>query len=198
MFSNREGYQLFFNHLHEHSIPLLIFSAGIGDILEEIILQAGVFHSNVKVISNYMDFDETVSGPLQELPCEFAPHALRLSRRVWLVTCRFTGFAQGLQGRADPHLQQERERAAQHRPLPGAADASQRAPAGRLAGGSEHGRRSAGHGEHPEDRLPQRQSKIRLVVQEFPHFSIRPSDSDIWEKISHKTHLCISLFLTFW
>ncbi|XP_075894746.1 cytosolic 5'-nucleotidase 3-like [Nelusetta ayraudi] len=55
----REGYQLFFNHLHEHSIPLLIFSAGIGDILEEIILQAGVFHSNVKVFSNYMDFDET-------------------------------------------------------------------------------------------------------------------------------------------
>ncbi|KAI3359542.1 hypothetical protein L3Q82_013942 [Scortum barcoo] len=55
----RDGYQLFFNHLHEHSIPLLIFSAGIGDILEEVILQAGVFHSNVKVFSNYMDFDES-------------------------------------------------------------------------------------------------------------------------------------------
>ncbi|XP_054861159.1 cytosolic 5'-nucleotidase 3-like isoform X1 [Amphiprion ocellaris] len=55
----REGNQLFFNHLYEHSIPLLIFSAGIGDILEEVIRQAGVFHSNVKVFSNYMDFDET-------------------------------------------------------------------------------------------------------------------------------------------
>ncbi|KAM8844708.1 cytosolic 5'-nucleotidase 3-like [Spinachia spinachia] len=55
----RDGYQLFFNHLHEHSIPLLIFSAGIGDILEEVIRQAGVFHSNVKVFSNYMDFDES-------------------------------------------------------------------------------------------------------------------------------------------
>ncbi|XP_022595305.1 7-methylguanosine phosphate-specific 5'-nucleotidase [Seriola dumerili] len=54
----REGYQLFFDHLHEHSIPLLIFSAGIGDILEEVIRQAGVFHPNVKVFSNYMDFDE--------------------------------------------------------------------------------------------------------------------------------------------
>ncbi|XP_040919448.1 cytosolic 5'-nucleotidase 3-like [Toxotes jaculatrix] len=54
----REGYQLFFDHLHEHSIPLLIFSAGIGDILEEVIQQAGVFHPNVKVFSNYMDFDE--------------------------------------------------------------------------------------------------------------------------------------------
>lgn len=57
----REGFQLFFDHLHEHSIPLLIFSAGIGDILEEVIRQAGVFHSNVNVFSNYMDFDESVS-----------------------------------------------------------------------------------------------------------------------------------------
>jgi len=55
----REGYQLFFDHLFEHSIPLLIFSAGIGDILEEVIRQAGVFHPNVKVFSNYMDFDES-------------------------------------------------------------------------------------------------------------------------------------------
>ncbi|KAM9393219.1 cytosolic 5'-nucleotidase 3-like isoform 2-T3 [Pholidichthys leucotaenia] len=55
----REGHRLFFDHLLEHSIPLLIFSAGIGDILEEVIHQAGVFHPNVKVISNYMDFDES-------------------------------------------------------------------------------------------------------------------------------------------
>ncbi|KAM3863935.1 cytosolic 5'-nucleotidase 3-like [Diretmus argenteus] len=55
----REGFQWFFDHLQEHSIPLLIFSAGIGDVLEEVIRQAGVFHSNVRVFSNYMDFDET-------------------------------------------------------------------------------------------------------------------------------------------
>ncbi|XP_061605953.1 cytosolic 5'-nucleotidase 3-like isoform X2 [Phyllopteryx taeniolatus] len=55
----REGYQLFFSQLHQHSIPLLIFSAGIGDILEEVIRQAGVFHPNVKVFSNYMDFDQS-------------------------------------------------------------------------------------------------------------------------------------------
>uniref|UniRef100_A0A8C9ZZG0 5'-nucleotidase, cytosolic IIIB n=1 Tax=Sander lucioperca TaxID=283035 RepID=A0A8C9ZZG0_SANLU len=54
------GLQLLFDHLYEHSIPLLIFSAGIGDILEEVIRQAGVFHPNVKVFSNYMDFDESV------------------------------------------------------------------------------------------------------------------------------------------
>ncbi|KAJ1135839.1 hypothetical protein NDU88_002269 [Pleurodeles waltl] len=54
----REGYDLFFNGLYHSNIPLFIFSAGIGDILEEIIRQAGVFHDNVKVISNYMDFNE--------------------------------------------------------------------------------------------------------------------------------------------
>uniref|UniRef100_A0A3Q3X8M1 5'-nucleotidase n=1 Tax=Mola mola TaxID=94237 RepID=A0A3Q3X8M1_MOLML len=55
----RDGYKLFFDHLQEHSIPLLILSAGIGDILEEVIRQAGVFHPNIKVLSNFMDFDES-------------------------------------------------------------------------------------------------------------------------------------------
>ncbi|XP_076864274.1 cytosolic 5'-nucleotidase 3-like isoform X2 [Brachyhypopomus gauderio] len=64
----REGFQLFFDHLHQHSIPLLIFSAGIGDILEEVIRQEGFFHPNIKVFSNYMDFDE--SGVLQDFKGE--------------------------------------------------------------------------------------------------------------------------------
>ncbi|XP_066554493.1 7-methylguanosine phosphate-specific 5'-nucleotidase isoform X1 [Amia ocellicauda] len=59
----RDGYRVFFDELKKQSIPLLIFSAGIGDVLEEVIRQAGVFHPNVKVFSNYMDFDE--SGILQ-------------------------------------------------------------------------------------------------------------------------------------
>ncbi|RXM36114.1 7-methylguanosine phosphate-specific 5'-nucleotidase [Acipenser ruthenus] len=59
----RDGFKAFFDELYKHSIPLVIFSAGIGDVLEEIIRQAGVFHTNVKVVSNYMDFDE--NGVLQ-------------------------------------------------------------------------------------------------------------------------------------
>ncbi|XP_026180348.1 cytosolic 5'-nucleotidase 3 isoform X1 [Mastacembelus armatus] len=55
----REGFKRFFDCLNQQNIPLLIFSAGIGDILEEVIRQAGIFHRNVKVISNYMDFDES-------------------------------------------------------------------------------------------------------------------------------------------
>ncbi|CAL8301552.1 unnamed protein product [Lota lota] len=53
----REGYKVFFDRLAELQVPLLIFSAGVGDILEEVIHQRQVFHPNVHVISNYMDFD---------------------------------------------------------------------------------------------------------------------------------------------
>uniref|UniRef100_A0A3Q4HXB0 5'-nucleotidase, cytosolic IIIB n=1 Tax=Neolamprologus brichardi TaxID=32507 RepID=A0A3Q4HXB0_NEOBR len=56
----REGYKVFFDHLAEHQVPLLILSAGVGDVLEEVIRQNHVFHPNVHIISNYMDFDHTV------------------------------------------------------------------------------------------------------------------------------------------
>lgn len=59
----RDGYKMFFDYLAEHQVPLLIFSAGIGDVLEEVIRQNHVFHPNVHIISNYMDFDHT--GVLQ-------------------------------------------------------------------------------------------------------------------------------------
>lgn len=52
---------MFFDHLAEHQVPLLILSAGVGDVLEEVIRQNHVFHPNVHIISNYMDFDHTVS-----------------------------------------------------------------------------------------------------------------------------------------
>nr|XP_020498391.1 7-methylguanosine phosphate-specific 5'-nucleotidase-like isoform X1 [Labrus bergylta] len=59
----RDGYKSFFDRLAEQQIPLLIFSAGVGDVLEEVIRQNQVFHPNVNIISNYMDFDPT--GALQ-------------------------------------------------------------------------------------------------------------------------------------
>lgn len=65
---NRDGYELFFDHLHQHGVPLLIFSAGIGDILEEVIRHFNVYHSNVKIFSNYMDFDESVSRHAPRVP----------------------------------------------------------------------------------------------------------------------------------
>lgn len=57
----RDGYKLFFDHLEEQQVPLLILSAGVGDVLEEVIRQNHVFHPNIHIISNYMDFDQAVS-----------------------------------------------------------------------------------------------------------------------------------------
>ncbi|KAG7325338.1 hypothetical protein KOW79_011654 [Hemibagrus wyckioides] len=54
----REGYKSFFKVLKQNSVPLLIFSAGVGDILEEVIIEHGVFDPNVRIFSNYMDYDE--------------------------------------------------------------------------------------------------------------------------------------------
>ncbi|TNN03517.1 hypothetical protein fugu_000546 [Takifugu bimaculatus] len=54
----RDGYKVFFDHLEEQQVPLLIFSAGVGDVLEEVIQQNRVFHPNIRIISNYMDFDQ--------------------------------------------------------------------------------------------------------------------------------------------
>ncbi|XP_019064780.1 7-methylguanosine phosphate-specific 5'-nucleotidase isoform X2 [Fukomys damarensis] len=53
-----EGYQDFFDTLHRHGVPLFIFSAGVGDILEEVIRQRGVLHPNIHIVSNYMDFGD--------------------------------------------------------------------------------------------------------------------------------------------
>lgn len=57
----RDGYEQFFDRLQKYNVPVFIFSAGLGDVLEEIIHQAGVYHSNIKVVSNFMDFDDNVS-----------------------------------------------------------------------------------------------------------------------------------------
>ncbi|XP_076459315.1 cytosolic 5'-nucleotidase 3-like isoform X2 [Babylonia areolata] len=54
----RDGCQWFFDQLHDHEIPLLIFSAGIGDIIAELISFKGHLYDNMKIVSNFLQFDE--------------------------------------------------------------------------------------------------------------------------------------------
>eukprot|EP00126_Sphaerothecum_destruens_P011337 Sdes_comp20902_c0_seq1m18068 len=60
----REGAERFFETSALHHVPLLIFSAGIGNILEEVIRQRAKFHKNMSVISNYIEFSP-VDGKIQ-------------------------------------------------------------------------------------------------------------------------------------
>ncbi|KAK3577134.1 hypothetical protein CHS0354_037467 [Potamilus streckersoni] len=54
----RDGCDWLFDECHRASIPLLIFSAGVGDVIEEIIHQQSTLYDNMHIVSNYMDFDK--------------------------------------------------------------------------------------------------------------------------------------------
>ncbi|KAK2186852.1 hypothetical protein NP493_186g00009 [Ridgeia piscesae] len=53
----RDGCDMLLRELHDHKVPVLIFSAGIGDIIERVMRQQSHMYSNIKIVSNYMDFD---------------------------------------------------------------------------------------------------------------------------------------------
>ncbi|XP_042753467.1 uncharacterized protein LOC111906958 isoform X2 [Lactuca sativa] len=60
MIAFREGVVELFEFLEERDVPILIFSAGLADIIEEVLRQK--LHrtfKNVKIVSNRMKFDET-------------------------------------------------------------------------------------------------------------------------------------------
>ncbi|XP_055869963.1 cytosolic 5'-nucleotidase 3-like isoform X1 [Biomphalaria glabrata] len=55
----RDGCKDFFDELHNLDIPILIFSAGIGDIIHlAITQQANFYRENMKIVSNFLKFDE--------------------------------------------------------------------------------------------------------------------------------------------
>ncbi|GFQ85733.1 7-methylguanosine phosphate-specific 5'-nucleotidase [Trichonephila clavata] len=54
----RDGCEVLFESLYKHNVPLLIFSAGIGDVLKEVLCRDNLLYPNVKIIANFMQFDE--------------------------------------------------------------------------------------------------------------------------------------------
>ncbi|XP_071486042.1 cytosolic 5'-nucleotidase 3-like [Diadema antillarum] len=54
----RDGVTEMFRRCDDAGVPLLVFSAGVGDILSEAISQFSQFFPNMQVISNLMDFDD--------------------------------------------------------------------------------------------------------------------------------------------
>ncbi len=54
----REGTEEMFSKLEADGVPVLVLSAGLGDLLVEILRQRGCLTDNVKVVSNFMAFDE--------------------------------------------------------------------------------------------------------------------------------------------
>jgi len=60
----RDGHREFFKDLNDKNVPLLIFSAGLGDVLKEIIVQRSSYYPNMEVVANFMKFDNqgVISG----------------------------------------------------------------------------------------------------------------------------------------
>ena len=54
----RAGALEFMDLLSQHKVPLLIFSAGVGDIIKELLLLEGKLAPNVHLLSNFYLFDE--------------------------------------------------------------------------------------------------------------------------------------------
>lgn len=54
----RDGYVEFFGLLRKWDVPVWILSAGLGDILEEVLKHKRVFSPNISVRANYMHFTE--------------------------------------------------------------------------------------------------------------------------------------------
>eukprot|EP00123_Amoebidium_parasiticum_P013910 comp22220_c0_seq2/m.32730 comp22220_c0_seq2/g.32730 ORF comp22220_c0_seq2/g.32730 comp22220_c0_seq2/m.32730 type:complete len:342 (-) comp22220_c0_seq2:891-1916(-) len=55
----REGIHDMFESLSDANVPLLVFSAGLGDILAEVLRQEGLMvYDNVHLVSNFMTFDD--------------------------------------------------------------------------------------------------------------------------------------------
>ncbi|CAL8108302.1 unnamed protein product [Calicophoron daubneyi] len=53
----REGVPDFTRLLHENDIPVLIFSAGIGNVIELLLQYFSLYTRNMQVVSNFMEFD---------------------------------------------------------------------------------------------------------------------------------------------
>ncbi|XP_056634989.1 cytosolic 5'-nucleotidase 3-like [Diorhabda sublineata] len=53
----RDNTKEFFNLLEEEEIPILLVSAGIGDIIESTMRNEGVSNSKIEIAANYLNFD---------------------------------------------------------------------------------------------------------------------------------------------
>lgn len=62
----RDGTHEMFNDLNKLNVPLLVFSAGLGDSVISVLNHAKVNLPNVKVVSNFLQFKDGLVNGLQD------------------------------------------------------------------------------------------------------------------------------------
>lgn len=59
----RNGFKKFFSYLHNNNIPIIILSAGIGNVIYEILKLNNCLYDNVHIISNFIEFQNNKMKP---------------------------------------------------------------------------------------------------------------------------------------
>lgn len=54
----RDGAEVFLKKAHQENIPVIILSAGIGNVIELFLKQTNCYFDNIYIISNFMEFDK--------------------------------------------------------------------------------------------------------------------------------------------
>lgn len=63
----REGAKEFLKRMYDLNIPVIIVSAGIGNVITKFLKDNGDFYSNIKIISNFIEFE---NGKIKKLSSE--------------------------------------------------------------------------------------------------------------------------------
>jgi 5'-nucleotidase len=54
----RKGAKEFLQKAHQEEIPIIILSAGIGNVIEQFLKETNCYFENIYIIANFMEFDE--------------------------------------------------------------------------------------------------------------------------------------------
>lgn len=54
----RDGVKEFLQKAYQENIPIIILSAGIGNVIEQFLKETNCYFDNIYIISNFMEFDE--------------------------------------------------------------------------------------------------------------------------------------------
>ena len=75
----RKGVKELLEKAYKENIPIIILSAGIGNVIKEFLVQQNCYFGNIYIISNFIDFDE--NGKAKKFDNSIMIHTLNKSMR---------------------------------------------------------------------------------------------------------------------
>ena len=75
--SFRKGVKEFLKYANDKNIPIIILSAGIGNVIEQFLKKENSFFNNIHIISNFIEFD--TNGEIKEFDYSKIIHTLNKS-----------------------------------------------------------------------------------------------------------------------